>query len=230
MNVLTFDVETTHLEKKSGGHTPLPYFGNYLVSVGYKWLNSEVDYDCYYHSTEPKTIGAAGLFQKALDYADVLVGHNIKFDLAWIRECGFVYNGNVYDTMVAEYILAKSQSKPLGLAYLAEQYDVTRKEKDLVADYLEDGKTFYEIPWEIVKEYGTADVKATEEIASKQLEKLGTTFEEIYSEPCTDDQAFDGDDGCSRDIERSGMKINLDTLSDIEDQYRQELVDSRAGA
>ena len=49
MNVLTFDVETTHMEKSGGGYTPLPYFGNRLVSIGYKWLVSSVDYDCYYH-------------------------------------------------------------------------------------------------------------------------------------------------------------------------------------
>ena len=183
MNVLTFDVETTHTEKPGGGHTPLPYFGNYLVSIGYKWLNSAVDYDCYYHSTEPKTLAAAGLFQKALDHADLVVGHNIKFDLTWIRECGFVYDGAIYDTMVAEYILAKAQRWPLGLAALAEKYGVTQKEKDLVTPYLESGKTFYDIPWEIVREYGIADVKATEEIAIEQLKAFGTTFEEIISEP-----------------------------------------------
>lgn len=185
MNVLTFDVETTHKEKTGGGHTPLPYFGNHLVSVGYKWLVSGVDYDCYYHSTEPPTQAAAEKFQLALDHADVIVGHNVKFDLAWIRECGFVYDGNVYDTMVAEYILARSQSRPLGLASLAEKYNVTKKEKDLVVPYLEKGHTFYDIPWDIVREYGIADVMATEEIALAQLEKLGTTFEEIYSEPRT---------------------------------------------
>jgi len=189
MNVLTFDVETTHTEKPGGGHTPLPYFGNYLVSIGYKWLNSAVDYDCYYHSTEPKTLAAAGLFQKALDHADLVVGHNIKFDLTWIRECGFVYDGAIYDTMVAEYILAKAQRWPLGLAALAEKYGVTQKEKDLVTPYLESGKTFYDIPWEIVREYGIADVKATEEIAIEQLKAFGTTFEEIISEPNSDSKA-----------------------------------------
>ena len=65
MNVLTFDVETTHKEKTGGGHTPLPYFGNHLVSVGYKWLVSGVDYDCYYHSTEPPTQAAAEGFQSS---------------------------------------------------------------------------------------------------------------------------------------------------------------------
>ena len=88
--------------------------------------------------------------------------------------------------MVAEYLLARSQSRPLGLASLAEKYNVTKKEKDLVVPYLEKGYTFYDIPWDIVREYGIADVMATEEIALAQLEKLGTTFEEIYSEPRTD--------------------------------------------
>ena len=89
MNVLTFDVETTHVEKPGGGYTPLPYFGNRLVSIGYKWLVSGVDYDCYYHSTEPPTQAAAEKFQLALNHADVLVGQNGKLHLQWIGECGF---------------------------------------------------------------------------------------------------------------------------------------------
>tara|TARA_R100001126_G_scaffold99104_1_gene74198 strand:- start:508 stop:1089 length:582 start_codon:yes stop_codon:yes gene_type:complete len=180
MNVLTFDVETTHVEKTGGGYTPLPYFGNRLVSIGYKWLVSSVDYDCYYHSTQPPTSNAFTKFQAALKYADVLVGQNIKFDLQWIRECGFTYDGDIYDTMVAEYILSKARRWPLGLAALARKYGVTQKETDLIAPYLEAGKTFYDIPWEIVREYGIADVKATEEITLKQLDAFGVTFEELF--------------------------------------------------
>ncbi len=189
IKVLTFDVETTHVEKKGGGTTPLPYFGNNLVSIGYKWLNSAVDYDCYYHSTEPPSEGAFTRFQAALNHADIVIGHNIKFDINWIRECGFVYNGALYDTMVAEYILAKAQSWPLNLAALAGKYGGTQKEKDLVADYLKNGYTFYDIPWEIVREYGIADVMATEEVAIEQLKLFDTTFEEIISEFSTDTEA-----------------------------------------
>ena len=194
MNVLTFDVETTHVEKRGGGHTPLPFFGNRLVSIGYKWLVSSVDYDCYYHSTQPPTLNAFTKFQAALHHADVLVGHNIKFDLTWIRECGFGYKGDIYDTMVAEYILARARRWPLGLASLAKKYNVTQKETDLVAPYLKEGKTFYDIPWEIIQEYGIADVKATEEIALKQLNAYGVTFEELYNEPSADTKAVAGDD------------------------------------
>ena len=194
MNVLTFDVETPHVEKRGGGHTPLPFFGNRLVSIGYKWLVSSVDYDCYYHSTQPPTSNAFTKFQAALNHADVLIGHNIKFDLTWIRECGFGYKGDIYDTMVAEYILARARRWPLGLASLAKKYNVTQKETDLVAPYLKEGKSFYDIPWEIIQEYGIADVKATEEIALKQLDVYGVTFEELYNEPSADTKAVAGDD------------------------------------
>ncbi len=194
MNVLTFDVETTHTEKRGGGYSPLPYFGNRLVSIGYKWLVSSVDYDCYYHSTQPPTPDAFTKFQAALNHADVLIGHNIKFDLTWMRECGFTYEGHIYDTMVAEYILSKARRWPLGLAALAKKYDVTQKETDLVEPYIKEGKTFYDIPWEIIKEYGCADVRATEEIALKQLDAFGVTFEELFHEPCADTEAVTGDD------------------------------------
>jgi DNA polymerase I-like protein with 3'-5' exonuclease and polymerase domains len=183
MNVLTFDVETTHKEKPNGQTTPLPFFGNDLVSIGYKWLDeTQVFYDCYYHSTQSPSANAAEDFQTALNYADILVGHNIKFDLMWIRECGFVYEGAIYDTMVAEYILSRSRHWPLGLADVAEKYGGTKKEKDLIKPYFKQGKTFYDIPWEIIVEYGVADVIATEEIALKQLEIYGTTFEELFNE------------------------------------------------
>ena len=92
MRVLTFDVETTHKPKANGSTTALPYFGNSLVSNGYKWVGEQhVHYHCYYHSVREPHDFAFELFQAALDRADVVVGQNIKFDLSWIRDCGFTY-------------------------------------------------------------------------------------------------------------------------------------------
>ena len=192
MNVLTLDVETTHKTKESGGTTALPYFGNRLVSIGYKWLGEEeVGYDFVFHSDQ-RACADDGWFEKIqdeLNSADVVVGQNFKFDLTWLRACGFTYDGHVYDTMVAEYILAKARRWSLSLDSLAKRYGVTPKEKDLVAPYLKDGKTFYDIPYEIVKEYGIADVLATEEVAVKQLEAFGTTFGELFNDINTNTQA-----------------------------------------
>ena len=182
MRILVFDVETTHVAKKSGGTTPLPYFGNRLVSIGYKWVGGQSNYLCFYHSTEEPTEDGFRIFQDALDLADVVVGQNLKFDLCWIRDCGFKYDGQIYDTMVAEYVLSKSRGWPLNLEALAKKYSTVEKKKDLTKDYLSDGKTFYEIPWDVVREYGEADVESTEQVALGQLKKFDTTFEELFSE------------------------------------------------
>ena len=88
----------------------------------------------------------------------------------------------MYDTMVAEYVLARARKWPLSLDALAKRYEVTEKKKDLTEDYLKSGKTFAQIPWEIVEEYGIADVQATWEIAQKQMaEKYNVTWEEFYA-------------------------------------------------
>ena len=184
MIYMTLDVETTHKEKKNGGHTPLPYFGNKLVSVGYKYMDSFTNYLCFNHSIKEPDHNGFKILQDALDNVDVLIGHNIKFDIAWLRDCGFVYDNHLYDTMVAEYVLASARRWPLGLKAVAEKYG-TEKKKDLVDDYMKKGITFYDIPWDIIKEYGIADVEATERVAIKQLEAFGTTFEELYNEPTT---------------------------------------------
>jgi len=183
MRVLTFDVETTHKEKANGSSTPLPYFGNTLVSIGYKWLGMDkVKYLCFDHSTEPPSTDGFNIFQDALNLADVVVGHNIKFDLSWVRECNFKYEGHVYDTMVAEYVLSKARRWPLSLSAVAEKYGGVQKEKDLITPYFKEGKTFHEIPWHTIHEYGIADVMATEQVAVAQLKAYGcSTFEELYN-------------------------------------------------
>ena len=183
LNVLTLDVETTHKDKLGGGTTALPHFGNRLVSVGWKWLlNQDVNYQFFYHSEMDHWYPsmAAEKVQNDLDEADVLVGQNIKFDITWLRACGFKYDGHLYDTMVAEYLRAKSRKWSLSLESLAKRYNVKQKEVDLIAPYLKDKKTFYDIPADIVEEYGKADVIATEQVAVKQLEAFGLTFEELY--------------------------------------------------
>ena len=183
MNILTLDVETTHKDKLGGGTTALPHFGNRLVSVGWKWLlNQDVNYQFFYHSEMDNWYSsmAAEKVQNDLDEADVLVGQNIKFDITWLRACGFKYDGHLYDTMVAEYLRAKARKWSLSLESLAKRYNVKQKEVDLIAPYLKDKKTFYDIPADIVEEYGKADVIATEQVAIKQLEAFGLTFEELY--------------------------------------------------
>ena len=184
MIYMTLDVETTHKEKKNGGHTPLPYFGNKLVSVGYKYMDSLTSYLCFNNAVRKPDYKGGELLQDALNNVYVLIGHNIKFDISWLRECGFKYDNHLYDTMVAEYVLASARRWGLSLEVVAEKYGVEKK-KDLVSQYLKDGKTFYDIPYDIIEEYGRVDVEATEHVALEQLKIFNTTFEELFGDETT---------------------------------------------
>ena len=51
--------------------------------------------------------------------------------------------------------------------------------------YFKEGKTFFDIPWDTIVEYGIADVIATEEVALEQLKAFGSSFEELFNDPNT---------------------------------------------
>ena len=88
-----------------------------LVSVCYIH-GYEQKYLCFYHKEQEPTEKARDILQGVLDDTDLLVGHNIKFDLKWLRACGFIYTNKVHDTMIAEYILDGGEKVPLSLAKL----------------------------------------------------------------------------------------------------------------
>ena len=172
MNVLTFDVETTHTEKRGGGYTPLPYFGNRLVSIGYKWLVSSVDYDCYYHSTEPPTQAAAEKFQLSLDHADVLIGQNIKFDL---RGYASVASHTRETSMIRWLRNIYYPRRGVGLSdllLLQGSMTLPRRRQTLLSRIFKEGKTFYDIPWDIIKEYGCSRRKGYGRDRTKTTRRL----------------------------------------------------------
>ncbi len=183
MKIVTLDVETTTTHKQNGAWTPSPFFENRLVSLGYKDITSVgVEYLCFYHSEQRPDLNGWDEVQRVLNQTDMLIGHNIKFDLMWLRECGWKYDGKLYDTMVAEYLLSGSRRWPLGLASLAQKYEVGSKRKDLVQPYLDEGLTFDKIPYHIVEEYGKEDVFVTERIALEQTKAFGTTLEMLCND------------------------------------------------
>ena len=100
--ITVVDVETT-FQVNGKRPDPSPFnSSNQLVSIG---INDE--YYCFFHN-ENKDFNVRDnhkSVQNILDKATLLIGHNLKFDLTWLLECGFKYSGRVYDTMVGEYVI-----------------------------------------------------------------------------------------------------------------------------
>lgn len=168
--VTILDVETTAVEH-NGSRDPSPYLpDNKLVSVG--WENREgTTYACFNHNKEPPTEGAREALQSALDRSRLIVGHNIKFDLSWLLECGFVYTGDVWDTMICEFVFACGVMTSLDLSSCCSRYGLPTKD-DGAAEYWDKGIGYEAMPWEVVEKYGRQDVSITKDLYLKQYKRL----------------------------------------------------------
>ena len=220
-NVLFLDLETT--VKKIGDKTDNSPKNpeNKLVS-GY-WAKGgvtplKVEYSVFFHN-ECEIPNSRHDMQEALDWADILVCHNAKFDAFWLLEMGFRIPDRIYCTMVAEYLLARGQRTELSLKATAERRDVTRKKSDLVDELFKAGTGFEAMPLATVHEYAEADVIACAEIYSQQQSELAT--EELSSLVKVMDLTMDMLEFLL-EIEGNGIKIDLDTLDEVGLLYQTE--------
>ena len=211
--ITTIDVETSYQKTESGGFDPSPFNpNNILVSVG---INDE-----YYFTNHSERIdeGCFHKIQKILDETKILIGHNIKFDLSWLLEAGFTYTGNVYDTMIAEYVLNRGVRKSLTLLMCCQRRKLDAKD-DAVKEYMDRGVSFENIPAEIVEQYGKIDVAITRQLFDSQMADLRTDKHKGLLKTIKVMNEFLI---VLTDMERNGINVNLDDLKQVEKEYRAE--------
>lgn len=102
----------------------------------------------------------------------VLVAHNAKFELGWLaREGQDLSNLLVWDTMLAEYVLAGNRRVPLDLGSVAARYGLVGK--DPVTDrMMKAGICPSEMPAKWIEERCVRDVETTHAVAVQQMTKL----------------------------------------------------------
>ena len=119
---LTLDVENTTTTRNGKLHLDPFEAENSLTMVG---MLSDRDKELiitFDHSEiEPDLFGRE-VVQDWLDRATILICHNAAYDLVWLWESGFKYDGPVFDTMLAEYVLQRGIKEPLSLEACAERY------------------------------------------------------------------------------------------------------------
>ena len=211
--ITTVDVETSYQKTETGGYDPSPFHeDNILVSVG---INDE-----YYFTNHTERVdkGCFKNIQDILDKTTLLVGHNIKFDLMWLLESGFKYDGRVYDTMLGEYILNRGIRKSLTLEMSCRRRRIGSKDSR-IKEFMDRGVSFENIPADIVEEYGKIDVQITRKLFDSQMQdfrlpknkgllktiKMMNEFLVVLS-----------------DMERNGININIEDLNNVEREFRAE--------
>ena len=224
-NILVLDLETT-VQKIDGKIDNSPFHpDNKCVSAHFGFIGWEgVDEvtNLVFHHNEKDVPDSPVQMQEALSKATLLICHNAKFDVTWLLQMGFKIPDQVYCTMIGEYILSKGQKRPLSLKAIAERRDVTRKKSDLVDDLFKSGTGFEAMPLATVIEYAEADVISCGEIYLDQQDEYAAKSNQSLAETVklmNEMLLF------LVEIERNGIKIDLNVLGDIKKQFQQEQQD-----
>ena len=112
---LVLDVENTVTNRDGKMHLDPFEPTNSLVMVGMLMEDGKEVQVVFDHAEKSNTLNGTNLVQNTLDKTTLLVGHNIAYDLVWLWESGFSYNGKVFDTMLGEYVLQRGIKEPLSL-------------------------------------------------------------------------------------------------------------------
>jgi len=164
-NVL--DVENT--TTKRDGKTIMDPFepGNTLTQVGVldvdNWKNENI---ITLDHVEYKDNSGAGrkTVQSILDMTTLLIMHNAQHDLMWLWECGYKYDGQIYDTMLAEYLFLRGQKDAISLEACAERRNLNYQKQDTLKEYYKKGWNTNEIPLQELLFYLRSDLNITREL------------------------------------------------------------------
>ena len=211
---LTLDVENTVTNRNGKMHLDPFEPTNKLVMVGCLTDDGEE-----YLFRMDKGESHQKEIQDLLDDATILIGHNIVHDLMWIWECGLVYEGPVFDTMLGEYVLQCGQKQPLSLEACAERHNLDTKKQDTLKEYFKKGKGVDEIPPKELSEYLSADLHATQQLSDVIYRKLNTKEYVGLMETVilTNRVAI-----TLAHIYRTGFAVDLDMLDEVKTEFELE--------
>ena len=219
---LVLDVENSTTLRNGKKHMDPFEISNHLVQVG--MVNADnhdeihivnIDHD------EAKDTSGAGrkLVQDILDITTLLIMHNAQHDLMWLWESGFKYDGLIYDTMLAEYILDRGQRSELNLGACAERRKLEVQKDDTLKRYFKEGYNTNEIPLDELSFYLRCDILST----SWLFHSIEADYAKPESESLTviRDTTFTTCKTLTR-MYMSGIKVDLQELERVRELFESE--------
>ena len=222
---IVLDVENTTTKRDGKLHLDPFEPGNILVQVGMQAVDNKnavciVTLD---HLEQKDTSGAGRKeIQKVLDITTLLIMHNAQHDLMWLWECGFKYDGPIYDTMLAEYILLRGQKEPISLEACAQRRGLEVQKSDTLKRYFKEGYNTNEIPLTDLSFYLRDDLGATRGLYLDQEERY--SHPESTSLHKVRDITFKTCTTLTR-MYMSGIRVDQPALADVRVEFEKEKAD-----
>ena len=157
--------------------------------------------------------------QCMLDSTELLIMHNAQHDLMWLWECGFKYDGAIYDTMLAEYILDRGQRNAISLAACAERRNLAEQKEDYLSSCLKKGINTHETDLQKLCDYLRADLLVTGQLflaqeadfAKPEAKSLDTVKRVTFNTCKT-----------LTEIYMAGFRVDLQELEQVRKEYENE--------
>jgi DNA polymerase I-like protein with 3'-5' exonuclease and polymerase domains len=222
--ITILDTETTFQGKwQSDTSDPTPYNPeNKLVSVQYKTSLGQKEFLTFYHKEGNRKDFLINVekLKKVLKDTKLLVGHNLKFDLLWLKACGFKYEGQCFDTMIFEYVKAQGLRTELSLKATVERYQLSSK-KDILDEYCgKQGLNVNEVPLDKLIEYGMGDIDITSDLYKLQTALLKTNPVLASTIPAI--KLMNEFLPVLVDMEYAGVSIDIEALDKVEAEFKLE--------
>jgi DNA polymerase I-like protein with 3'-5' exonuclease and polymerase domains len=225
---VVLDVENSVTKRNGKDHMDPFEPSNELVQVG--MLNADDHKQRWIvnlnHDEAKDTTGKGRNFiQQVLDMTTLLIMHNAQHDLMWLWESGFKYDGSIYDTMLAEYVLDRGQRSPLSLAACAERRQLEVQKDDTLKRYFKEGYNVNEIPLKELTFYLRHDLLTTSE--------LFHAIEADYAKPDSTslhtirDTTFDTCRTLTQ-MYMSGIRVDLQVLEQVRHEFEKEKAEIEA--
>lgn len=172
------------------------------------------------HNEAKDTSGAGrALIQSVLDMTTLLIMHNARHDLMWLWESGFTYDGAIYDTMLAEYLLLRGQKDAISLAACAVRRDLAEQKEDYLSTCIKKGINTNETDLSKLSLYLRADLLTTSELFHSIEADYATP--ESKSLHTVRDVTFNTCKTLTR-MYMSGIRVDLEELERVREQFEDE--------
>jgi len=216
---LTLDVENTVTHRDGKMHLDPFEPNNSLTMIGVLTDQGQCLTFPFDHADQPNQEDHYERVQSLLDEATVLIMHNAAHDLLWLWESGFKYDGPVFDSMLAGYVLQRGIKEPLSLEACAERYDLDTKKQDTLKEYFKRGYSTRDIPYNELCEYLVADLEATQQLADKLMYRLNTPKDSglMGTVDLTNQVAV-----CLARIYQRGFTVDSKALDEVRVEFEQE--------
>ena len=216
---LTLDVENTVTKRDGKMHLDPFEPENSLTMVGVLTDQGVEQHFPFDHADAPCQKDYYERVQWYLDQATIIIAHNAAYDLMWLWESGFTYDGPVFDTMLAEYVLQRGIKEPLTLQACAERYELDTKKQDTLKEYFKQGYSTRDIPYNELCEYLSADLHATQQLSDKLMYRLNVASDAGLMDTVTLSNQVAV---CLARIYQRGFKVDLSVLDSVRDEFEAE--------